>query len=205
MPAHTCLHTHACTHMPAHTPRTSTCTCTPLYPPPHKGMNSRIGNHIEFPDYTGSELAEIGKVMCRELEYQFAPGAIEAFEVYLTKRKTMPFFANARTVHLKYECGCHRGCHVVATNWSAQRLTLSHTACHKQPSARRCAMRSTWLAWPLQSGSSMRRYRRIPTAWSPRKNSKPSPPPIFQHRSTLTQAWACDRSVLANPAHCRKC
>jgi len=62
------------------------------------GMNSRIGNHIEFPDYEPEELVEIGTVMCRELEYQLEPAAIDAFRQYITKRMTMPFFSNARTV-----------------------------------------------------------------------------------------------------------
>jgi len=62
------------------------------------GMNSRIGNHIEFPNYEADELVEIGKVMCRELEYEFGPGAEEAFKTYITARMEMPFFANARTV-----------------------------------------------------------------------------------------------------------
>ena len=61
-------------------------------------MNSRIGNHIEFPDYEPEELVEIGTVMCRELEYQLEPAAIDAFRQYITKRMTMPFFSNARTV-----------------------------------------------------------------------------------------------------------
>merc|ERR1719182_809769 len=62
------------------------------------GMNSRIGNHIEFPNYEPEELVEIGKVMCRELEYKLDESAIEAFRQYITKRMTMPFFSNARTV-----------------------------------------------------------------------------------------------------------
>mmetsp|Transcript_4640 Transcript_4640/g.14984 ORF Transcript_4640/g.14984 Transcript_4640/m.14984 type:complete len:161 (-) Transcript_4640:287-769(-) len=62
------------------------------------GMASRIGNHIEFPDYEDEELVEIGKVMCRELEYKLGPGAEPALKDYLSKRKRMPFFANARTV-----------------------------------------------------------------------------------------------------------
>merc|ERR1719324_385915 len=33
------------------------------------GLNSRIGNHIEFPDYSADELTHIGEVMCRELEF----------------------------------------------------------------------------------------------------------------------------------------
>jgi len=62
------------------------------------GMNSRIGNHIEFPNYEVDELVDIGVVMCRELEYEMTPGAIEALRTYMAKRMTMPFFANARTV-----------------------------------------------------------------------------------------------------------
>merc|ERR1712087_423164 len=62
------------------------------------GMASRIGNHIEFPDYEPDELVEIGKVMCRDLEYQLGPGAEDALKVYLGKRMRMPFFSNARTV-----------------------------------------------------------------------------------------------------------
>ena len=38
-------------------------------------MASRIGNHIEFPNYSADELVEIGKVMCRELEYDLGPDA----------------------------------------------------------------------------------------------------------------------------------
>ena len=61
-------------------------------------MNSRIGNHIEFPDYGADELVEIGKVMCRELEYELTPDAVEALRQYMEVRQKLPFFANARTV-----------------------------------------------------------------------------------------------------------
>merc|ERR1719258_651470 len=50
------------------------------------GMNSRIGNHIEFPNYEAEELVEIGQVMCRELEYTMDDVAIEAFRAYMAKR-----------------------------------------------------------------------------------------------------------------------
>merc|ERR1719310_1317476 len=62
------------------------------------GMASRIGNHIEFPNYEADELVEIGKVMCRELEYHLGPDAEPALREYMAKRMTMPFFANARTI-----------------------------------------------------------------------------------------------------------
>uniref|UniRef100_A0A7S2IY60 AAA+ ATPase domain-containing protein n=1 Tax=Haptolina brevifila TaxID=156173 RepID=A0A7S2IY60_9EUKA len=62
------------------------------------GMNSRIGNHIEFPNYEVEELVEIGFVMCRELEYTMDAAAVDAFRQYIAKRMHMPFFSNARTV-----------------------------------------------------------------------------------------------------------
>jgi hypothetical protein len=69
-------------------------------------MNSRIGNHIEFPNYEADELVEIGLVMCRELEYTLDAGAIEALRAYMTKRMTMPFFSNARTVRVHGDPSC---------------------------------------------------------------------------------------------------
>ena len=61
------------------------------------GMESRIGNHIEFPNYEVDKLVEIGSV-CRELEYIMGDGAVEGLKEYLAKRIELPFFANARTV-----------------------------------------------------------------------------------------------------------
>merc|ERR1719238_2062196 len=62
------------------------------------GMSSRIGNHIEFPNYEAEELLSIAKVMVRDLEYVMAPDAEPIFFEYIKKRMTMPYFSNARTV-----------------------------------------------------------------------------------------------------------
>lgn len=62
------------------------------------GMSSRIGNHIEFPNYEADELLSIAKVMVRDLEYEMSPAAEPIFFEYIKKRMTMPFFSNARTV-----------------------------------------------------------------------------------------------------------
>uniref|UniRef100_A0A7S3NM12 AAA+ ATPase domain-containing protein n=1 Tax=Aureoumbra lagunensis TaxID=44058 RepID=A0A7S3NM12_9STRA len=62
------------------------------------GMNSRIGNHIDFPNYEVDELFEISQVMARDLEYNLAPGAGDVFKQYIQRRMSMPFFSNARTV-----------------------------------------------------------------------------------------------------------
>merc|ERR1712216_908104 len=60
------------------------------------GMSSRIGNHIEFPNYEVDELVDIAKVMIRDLEYELDPQAEMTFKSYIEHRKRMPFFSNAR-------------------------------------------------------------------------------------------------------------
>jgi len=62
------------------------------------GMSSRIGNHIEFPNYEVDELVDIARVMARDLEYDLGPNADFAFRRYIEKRLQFPFFSNARTV-----------------------------------------------------------------------------------------------------------
>jgi probable Rubsico expression protein CbbX len=62
------------------------------------GMNSRVGNHIEFPNYEKEELVSIAKVMARDLEYEMSDEASGVFEAYMERRMTMPYFSNARTV-----------------------------------------------------------------------------------------------------------
>lgn len=62
------------------------------------GMASRVGNHINFPDYEADELVDIAKVMIRDMDYDIDEAAQETFLQYIIKRKEMPFFSNARTV-----------------------------------------------------------------------------------------------------------
>lgn len=62
------------------------------------GMMSRIGNHIDFPNYSADELVEISAVMARSLEYDIDQNAYDTFKTYIAKRMDLPFFSNARTV-----------------------------------------------------------------------------------------------------------
>ena len=62
------------------------------------GMMSRIGNHIDFPNYTSDELVKIAAVMARELEYDIYDNAYATFQNYIEARMELPFFSNARTV-----------------------------------------------------------------------------------------------------------
>ncbi|CAM9546811.1 unnamed protein product, partial [Phaeothamnion confervicola] len=62
------------------------------------GMSSRIGNHIDFPNYQVDELVDIAKVMARDLEYNISPAAEKVFKEYIDHRMRFPFFSNARTV-----------------------------------------------------------------------------------------------------------
>jgi len=62
------------------------------------GMMSRIGNHIDFPNYGADELVEIAAVMARDLEYDIDEDAYPVFKDYIERRMELPFFSNARTV-----------------------------------------------------------------------------------------------------------
>eukprot|EP00816_Leptocylindrus_hargravesii_P013198 CAMPEP_0196811248 /NCGR_PEP_ID=MMETSP1362-20130617/17037_1 /TAXON_ID=163516 /ORGANISM="Leptocylindrus danicus, Strain CCMP1856" /LENGTH=409 /DNA_ID=CAMNT_0042186521 /DNA_START=17 /DNA_END=1246 /DNA_ORIENTATION=- len=62
------------------------------------GFASRIGNHIDFPNYGADELVEIAAVMSRDLEYHLSPDALPVFKQYIEMRMNLPYFSNARTV-----------------------------------------------------------------------------------------------------------
>jgi probable Rubsico expression protein CbbX len=62
------------------------------------GFRSRIGHHIDFPDYSGSELLVIAELMLDGQNYRFTPEARAAFERYITVRRTQPLFSNARSI-----------------------------------------------------------------------------------------------------------
>jgi probable Rubsico expression protein CbbX len=62
------------------------------------GFSSRIAHHLDFPDYTLTELLAIAQLMLAEQMYRFSPEALRAFKTYLTKRMHLPRFANARSV-----------------------------------------------------------------------------------------------------------
>jgi len=62
------------------------------------GMMSRIGNHIDFPNYGADELVDIAAVMARDLEYDISEDAFPVFKNYIEALMELPFFSNARTV-----------------------------------------------------------------------------------------------------------
>jgi probable Rubsico expression protein CbbX len=62
------------------------------------GMSSRIAHHIDFPDYTEPELAQIAQLMLKGMQYRFDEAAAKAFDEYLALRMAQPHFANARSV-----------------------------------------------------------------------------------------------------------
>ena len=50
------------------------------------GMASRIGHHIDFPDFAPEELMQIAELMLEREQYQFGPAAREAFREYILLR-----------------------------------------------------------------------------------------------------------------------
>ncbi len=62
------------------------------------GMSSRIAHHIDFPDYSEGELAEIAGKMVGTMNYRLDEGAREAMDEYIRLRRQQPHFANARSI-----------------------------------------------------------------------------------------------------------
>ena len=62
------------------------------------GLSSRIGHHIDFPDFEVDELMGIGQLMVAQQNYRFSPDAEKAFQDYLSRRMEQPRFANGRSV-----------------------------------------------------------------------------------------------------------
>lgn len=65
------------------------------------GVSSRIGNHVDFPDYDVDDLTEIAKFLLNnENRYKFTPEALDVIVFYLRQFITFPAFANARTIKI---------------------------------------------------------------------------------------------------------
>ncbi len=62
------------------------------------GLSSRVSHHIDFPDYSEVELMAIAQLLLKQQDYQFSDEAMLAFQGYISRRKTLPFFANARSI-----------------------------------------------------------------------------------------------------------
>jgi hypothetical protein len=62
------------------------------------GLSSRVANHIDFPDYSESELLAIAKLILASENYRFSEEALAAFSHYIKRRKQLPYFANARSI-----------------------------------------------------------------------------------------------------------
>ena len=62
------------------------------------GMSSRVAHHIDFPDYSQTELLAIAERMVAAMNYRFDDAARAAMTEYITFRITQPHFANARSV-----------------------------------------------------------------------------------------------------------
>jgi probable Rubsico expression protein CbbX len=62
------------------------------------GFSSRIAHHIDFPDYSETELMRIADLMLEKMGYRLDDGALVAFGQYLKARMKQPHFANARSV-----------------------------------------------------------------------------------------------------------
>ena len=62
------------------------------------GLSSRVSHHLDFPDYSNSELMAIASLLLDAQHYRFSADAQEAFAEYIERRRLLPFFANARSI-----------------------------------------------------------------------------------------------------------
>jgi probable Rubsico expression protein CbbX len=62
------------------------------------GFRSRVAHHIDFPDYDDSDLSAIGENMLASLNYKLSADAKLALDDYISRRRTQPLFANARSI-----------------------------------------------------------------------------------------------------------
>jgi probable Rubsico expression protein CbbX len=62
------------------------------------GFRSRIAHHIEFPDYSDTELHRIAGHILGEQNYVLTEGAKAALTEYIALRRAQPHFANARSI-----------------------------------------------------------------------------------------------------------
>lgn len=62
------------------------------------GMSSRVGHHLDFPDYDVEELIGIAGLLLDKDRYQLAEDAGPVLREYITLRAQQPRFANARSI-----------------------------------------------------------------------------------------------------------
>jgi len=62
------------------------------------GMSSRVAHHIDFPDYTETELVQIATRMVGTMNYRLDEEAQQTLAAYIQLRKQQPHFANARSI-----------------------------------------------------------------------------------------------------------
>ena len=65
------------------------------------GVSSRIGNHVDFPDYDVKDLTDITKFLLHnENRYKFTAESLEIIEFYISQLVTFPAFSNVRTIKI---------------------------------------------------------------------------------------------------------
>ena len=63
------------------------------------GISSRIGNHVDFPNYNVDDLTDITKFLLHnENRYKYSDDTVEILTFYIKQLVSFPAFANARTI-----------------------------------------------------------------------------------------------------------
>lgn len=65
------------------------------------GLSSRIGNHVDFPDYKVEDLTEITQFLLHnENRYKYTPEALKILTFYINQLIKFPAFSNVRTIKI---------------------------------------------------------------------------------------------------------
>lgn len=62
------------------------------------GFRSRIAHHVDFPDYSDTELLAIGELLLARQNYKLSETGRAALARYIIARRQQPHFANARSI-----------------------------------------------------------------------------------------------------------
>ena len=87
------------------------------------GFRSRIGHHIDFPDYDATELLGIGELILERQSYRLSPDARDALGRYIAVRRGQPHFANARSIRNALDRARLRQANRLVNNVEAGRVT----------------------------------------------------------------------------------
>ena len=92
------------------------------------GFRSRVAHHIDFPDYDEAELLGIAEAILAKQAYRLTSPARAALAEYISARRKLPHFANARSVRNALDRARLRQANRLVTNAAGSTVTVDDLA-----------------------------------------------------------------------------